>query len=206
MKPALQGLVLAGGRSSRMGTDKAAVRFAGRTLLGRAVTQLRGVVAHVYVSSRADQEGSDIRAPYTVIADQATGIGPAAGLLAAHELFPDVAWLVLAVDMPLVTSLELTQLVRARDASAAATAWRSPADGKPEPLCAIYEPATLAALALQVEQGGSSSLRRWLEGAAVKYLPAASSELLRSANTPAELDELSRWRTADITDGKVDGG
>jgi molybdopterin-guanine dinucleotide biosynthesis protein A len=179
-----------------MGSDKAALSFAGSTLLGRAVAQLRGVVEHVYVSSRADQEGSDVRAPYALIADQTAGIGPAAGLLAAHELFPAAAWLVLAVDMPLVTSAELARLVRARDAAAAATAWRSPDDGKPEPLCAIYEPATLAALARHIEQGGSSSLRGWLESAEVKYLPDSSSEWLRSANTPAELANLSRWRAA----------
>jgi len=196
VKPALHGLVLTGGRGVRMGADKAAVDFAGSTLLRRAVAQMRGVTPHVYVSSRADQEGTDIRAPYELIADQAVGIGPAAGLLAAHSLRPGAAWLVLAVDMPLVTATELAKLVRGRDAAVAATAWRSPDDGKPEPLCAIYEPATLAALAAHIDDGGASSLRRWLEGADVKYLPDASSEWLRSANTPSDLEQLSRRHAA----------
>lgn len=206
MKPVLHGLVLAGGRSRRMGTDKAAIRFGQRTLLSRAVAQLRSAVGHVYVSCRAEQDGSDSRAPYAVIADQVVGIGPAAGLLAAHALHPASAWMVLAVDMPLVTSAVLAELLAARESAAAATAWRSATDAKPEPLCTIYEPATLAALAQHVELGGSSSLRSWLEAANVKYVAGDSSKLLRSANTREDLEQMSRMSAAPTMSGKADGG
>jgi len=72
-------------------------------------------------------------------------------------------------------------------------------------LCALYEPATLAALTAHVDEGGGGSLRRWLEGARVNYLTGTSSELLRSANTPEDFEQLRRRQATSMTNGKPDG-
>ena len=107
----LYGLVLAGGSSQRMGQDKAALAYGGRLQLDRAFSLLMPRVARCFVSLREDQKNDSLRAAYPGIVDRMGGIGPAAGLLAAHDLYPDVAWLVLACDLPLLDEATLDALM-----------------------------------------------------------------------------------------------
>jgi molybdopterin-guanine dinucleotide biosynthesis protein A len=188
--PELRGLVLAGGRSERLGRDKAALLVGGEALLERAVITLGNVVTNIHVAVRRDQLADALRGRFALIADFAEGIGPAAGMLAAHGLHPDAAWLVLACDMPRVTGELLAVLVNHRDTTRPATAFRSPADGLPEPLCAIYEPATLARFRRQVDAGGDPSPRGWLVAECSALLDAPGPDVLESINTPADLDRL----------------
>lgn len=188
--PELRGLVLAGGRSERLGRDKAALLVDGQTLLERAVITLGGLVADIRIAVRPDQLTHSLRGRFALIADFAEGIGPAAGMLAAHGQDPDAAWLVLACDMPRVTPELLAMLVSHRDAKRPATAFRSPADGLPEPLCAIYEPATLARFRRAVEAGGDPSPRGWLVAERPVLLDTPGPDVLESINTPADLDRL----------------
>lgn len=185
------GLVLAGGRSERFGRDKAALALDGETLLRRAVRVLRQVVPDTYVAVRPDQLDDDTRREFTLIADEKGNIGPAAGLLAAHRAVPGGAWLVLACDMPLVHQGLLQFLLARRDPARGATAFRCAADSRPEPLCAIYEPATLARFRVQVEAGGDSSLRRWLADAGSLLLDLPESGVLESVNTPQDLERMA---------------
>jgi molybdopterin-guanine dinucleotide biosynthesis protein A len=188
----LRGLVLAGGESLRLGRDKAAVPLDGVTLLERAVNVLSGVLPDVRVAVRREQLADDLRGRFALVADVREGIGPAAGMLAAHGLDPAAAWLVLACDMPGVTRELLARLVAGRDPGRGATAYRSPADGLPEPLCAIYEPATLSRLRREVDAGGGSGLRDLLSGAHPVLLDVPGPHALGSINTPEDLDRLTR--------------
>jgi molybdopterin-guanine dinucleotide biosynthesis protein A len=188
----LRGVVVAGGRSTRFGRDKAALIVAGQSLLERAVATLSTVVSEVRIAVRADQMSDSLRRRFTPLADIAEDIGPAAGILAAHRWCPDAAWLVLACDMPRVTPDMLALLVSHRDATGPATAFRTPADGMPEPLCAIYEPATLARFRRQVETGGNPSPRSWLVAEQAVLLDAPGADALKSINTPDDLARLSR--------------
>ena len=193
--PDLRGLVLAGGRSERLGRDKAALLIDGEPLLARAVAALSGVVSDVRIAVRPDQLDESLRRRFALLPDVAEGIGPAAGILAAHRLFPDAAWLVLACDMPGVTRYMLATLVGQRDITRPATAFQAPTDGLPEPLCAIYEPATLTRFRRQVEAGGNLSPRSWLVAERPALLAAPGADALSSINTPADLDRLNRpWR------------
>jgi len=187
----LRGLVLAGGHSRRLGQDKAAVRIGGATQLERSVQLLRSVVADVRVAIRPDQSGDALRRQFQCVTDVPGDFGPAAGVLSAHAAQPDSAWLVLACDMPSVTADLLHALVAARDSSRAATAFRAEADGAPEPLCALYEPATLAAFQRQVEAGGSTSLRHWLAAADAVLLDAPARGALASINRRDDLARLA---------------
>ena len=187
--PPLHGLVLAGGQSSRMGTDKAAIEIGGRTLLDQAVTMLGSLVDAVYVGVRADQATDGLRSRFPSIID-APGIGgPAASLVAASRRDPGAAWLVVACDMPGLGRDLLAGLVAARDPARGGTAWRG-ADGTlPEPLCAIWEPATLARLAEETGKAGTRPLspRAWLAAADPLLLNPARPAALESVNTPADL-------------------
>jgi molybdopterin-guanine dinucleotide biosynthesis protein A len=175
-RAALRGLVLAGGRSSRMGADKAALLVDGRPLLVRTVGLLEPLTTSVHVAIRAGQADDELE-------------GPAAGLLAAWTHDPGAAWLVVACDMPGLDCAALEALVAGRDADRGATAWRSPGDGLPEPLCAIWEPATLARLAAEAGQGGTGTVspRAILAAAHPLLLNPARPSALTSVNTPADL-------------------
>lgn len=190
--PPLRGLVLAGGRSERLGRDKAAVEVDGTTLLERAVAALAAVTGDVRVAVRADQLADRLRGRFRLLEDAGQGIGPAAGILAAHAADPGSAWLVLACDMPFAGPAELRALVAARDPARPATAFRAAADGLPEPLCALYEPATLAAFRRHVAAGGNPSPRGWLAAAYPLLLDAPAPDALDSINTPEDLEHLAR--------------
>lgn len=136
----LMGLVLAGGRSRRMQLDKAALQIDGLSQLERSVDLLQRVCEAVYVSARADQCDDPLRNRYPLIIDRYDDAGPLAGIISAQLEYPGRPWLVVACDLPLLDEESLSFVVRNRDASKMATAYRSTRDGLPEPLCAIYEP------------------------------------------------------------------
>jgi molybdenum cofactor guanylyltransferase len=185
MSAPLYGLVLAGGRSTRMGRDKAALSYQGRSQLERAMQLLEPHVERAFVSVRADQRGDPLRAGYSQIADSRENLGPVAGLIAAQERHPEVAWLVLACDLPLLDAATLAQLLRARAPQRDATAFRSSHDGLPEPLCAVYEPATRQKL-LDYVARGKDCPRKFLLQADTLLLEQPEPRALDNANTPEE--------------------
>lgn len=188
-QPLLRGLVLAGGQSARMGEDKAALKVDGQTLLARSVRLLAPLTTAVQVAIRPGQACDGLRGEFAVLLDADAVPGPAGGLVAAWQHDPDAAWLVLACDMPAVDRAALEELVAARDPGCGGTAWRNPADGLPEPLCAIWEPATLARLAAVARQAGNGpvSPRAVLAAADPLLLNPAQPLALRSVNTRADL-------------------
>jgi molybdenum cofactor guanylyltransferase len=183
--PMLLGLVLAGGRSTRMRTDKAALLYGGRSQLERAMALIAPHVERAYVSVRADQSTDPLRARFPQIPDTHDGLGPIAGLLAAQARYPEAAWLVLACDLPLLDAATLAHLVRSRVPERVATAYRSSHDGLPEPLCAIWEPRSAADLAAYVA-GGRQCPRRFLLGADTCLIEEPQPGALDNINTPDE--------------------
>ena len=167
----LSGVVLAGGLSTRFGSDKAAAEIAGVSLLERAVGLLESVLDDVWVSVRPEQAGDALRSRFRCLADRYPGQGPASGLEAAHAAAPGRAWLALACDQPSLSGADLERLVAERDPEAAATACCDPASGVLQPLCAIYEPATLAGLAKETALGTGPSPRGYLESRPLKLIP-----------------------------------
>ncbi|MFO1502268.1 MAG: NTP transferase domain-containing protein [Steroidobacteraceae bacterium] len=189
MSAPLHGLVLAGGRSSRMGRDKAALEYAGRSQLERAFALLDPLVSRCFVSVRADQQHDPLRARFPQIVDAAPGVeGPAAGILSALRAHPQSAWLVLACDLPFLDAGTLQHLIARRDPTRTATAFRSSHDGLPEPLCAIYEPAARSALEAFVA-GGRICPRKFLIQSDALLLDQPRAESLDNVNTPTELEE-----------------
>ena len=204
MSAPLYGLVLAGGRSVRMGHDKAALATQGRTQLERAMALLAPLVERAFVSVRADQRADPLRAGFAQIVDRHENLGPIAGLLAAQAEHPDHAWLVLACDLPLLDAATLAHLLRHRAASREATAYRSSRDGLPEPLCAVYEPSSQVRLAAYVA-GGRDCPRKFLMQADVALLDEPDPRALDNANTPEEyaaamaaLDPAARGATCRL--------
>jgi molybdopterin-guanine dinucleotide biosynthesis protein A len=187
----LNGLVLAGGHSSRMREDKAALAFRQRPQLELAFELLAPIVSRAWVSVRPDQRDDPLRAAYPQIIDGPGSGGPIAGIIAAQAAYPQAAWLVIACDLPLLDAKTLKQLLAGRDAGKLATAFRSAADGLPEPLCAVYEPASREAI-LRFVAAGVSCPRKFLATHDVAIMQLASASALANANTPEDLAAARR--------------
>jgi len=185
----LFGLVLAGGRSTRMQRDKAAIEYRpGETQLDAAMKLLAPRVARAFVSVRADQRNESARAAWPQIVDRGDVEGPIAGITAALAEHPDVAWLVLACDLPYLDARTLDTLIAARDTSGDATAFKSSHDGLPEPLCAIYEPRARDSIATYVATGRNCP-RKFLINARTRLLEQPDPRSLDNVNTVAEYGE-----------------
>lgn len=183
--PALFGLVLAGGASTRMRTDKAALEYRGQPQLHRAFELLSQVCAATFVSVRPDQRDDPARAGFPQIVDRQPGIGPIAGISAALLEHPKAAWLVLACDLPFLTEETLQNLIAHRDPQKMATAYRSTHDGLPEPLCAIWEPAAREPVLASIGSGKQCP-RKFLINADVLLLDLPERQALDNVNTREE--------------------
>ena len=192
MSPLL-GLVLAGGRSTRMRADKAALAYGARPQLAEAFELVARHAEGAFVSVRADQAAEPLRAAYPQIVDGATGRGPIAGIIAAQASHPAAAWLVVACDLPQLDDATLAELVRRRDPHRLATAFASSHDGLPEPLCAIYEPASREAILAHVAAHRDCP-RKFLASHDVLLLPPRPSAALDNANTPEDAAAVRRAR------------
>jgi molybdopterin-guanine dinucleotide biosynthesis protein A len=179
------GLVLAGGRSRRMGRDKAVLEYAGETQLTRAMQLLQPLVQRAFVSVRADQLQDPARAGFELVADRVADQGPIGGIQAALEQFPGVAWLVAACDLPFLTTATLQQLLASRAPTRDATAFTSRHDGKPQPLCAIYEPGCRVAIERWLAAGNQCP-RKFLAQADTELMELAESAALDNINTADE--------------------
>jgi molybdopterin-guanine dinucleotide biosynthesis protein A len=144
------GFVLAGGKSTRMGSDKAFLQFEGRTLLDRALTVMATVCDHVKIV--ADPVKFAKYESETVIADTFPGCGPLGGIHAALAQSSFRLNLMLAVDMPFVSSELLSFLFARAEGNAAVVNVPRISDGL-QPLCAIYR-RDFAAVAEQALRAG----------------------------------------------------
>ncbi len=186
--PPLFGLVLVGGQSRRMGAPKWALDYHGEPQAARTARLLAGVCARVFVSV-ADPDSPAGRLPgAAVIPDAVAFRGPAAGIVSALTAYPGAAFLVAACDLPLLDAATLHALAAARDPHRLATAFRSPRDGSPEPLCAVWEPAARAGL-LAAAEAGAACPRRFLMRdvpPGVRLVDAPDPAALANANTPED--------------------
>jgi molybdopterin-guanine dinucleotide biosynthesis protein A len=186
----LFGLILAGGASTRMQRDKAALAYHGVPQLQWAYDQVAEVCAASFVSVRPDQRDEPKRATLPQIVDRTPGIGPIAGIAAALQEHPKVAWLVVACDLPFVTAATLRHLVAHRDPQRVATAYRSAHDNLPEPLCAIWEPAAREGVLAQIA-AGKQCPRKFLINSNALLLDLPDSRALDNVNTVDEFSAAS---------------
>src|SRR5688572_3766168 len=190
MSAALFGLILAGGASTRMQADKAALAYHGQPQLRWAFDLLSKQCAATFVSVRPDQRDDPARAGYPQIVDRQPGIGPIAGISAALLQHPKAAWLVLACDLPFLTEQTLQYLIAHRDPHKIATAYRSAHDGLPEPLCAIWEPAAREPL-LAYMATGKQCPRKFLINSDTALLDLLEQQALDNVNTVEEFDSAT---------------
>ena len=186
----IYGLILAGGRSSRMGRDKALLSYHGKTQIEWTAERARAICGRVFLSVRPDQVKDPGRAVLPQIVDRIADKGPIAGIMAAQAEAPEAAWLVLACDLPFVDEDTLRHLAAARDPARVATAYRSMHDGLPEPLCAIFEPRSRALIEAYVASGKDCP-RKFLIRSDALMIEQPNPHALDNINTQDEFQAAS---------------
>lgn len=185
----LYGLVLSGGKSTRMGTDKGLIAYHGIPQRTHLYQLLSKVCEETFISIRSDQ-ASELPSDMTPILDEDAYRGPYNGLLSAHNRYPDAAWLVLACDLPLMDEEALEQLIAERDPALVSTAFAQEENPLPEPLCAIWEPEALSTSIDYLAGGAGTCPRKFLiNHDRVKLVFPKNPNTLLNANSEEDYKE-----------------
>ena len=184
------GLVLTGGKSSRMKRDKAFLSYHGRPQAIHTYELLTKHLSHVYISSKSDQWNDSALNRLPQIYDCLDGFGPMGGILSAMRKYPNAAWLVTACDLPFLDEKTVIELLSKRNPFKMATCYESNSEGLPEPLCAIYEPKIYSRLfeAIGNEVGCP---RKVLLLSPTKVLHLPNPRSLENVNYPEEFNNVS---------------
>ena len=202
------GVVLAGGRSTRLGQDKVRLRLPGdgRDMLARTADLLAACTDGVVISCRAPDAGEETLALPGIrsIPDAEPGLGPLGGVWSAlRELRQPI--LVLSCDLPFMDGPTLRRLLDAREArlpGTIMTTYQQEETGFIEALVAVYEPACLPWFDAAWEQG----IRKFsvvIPEELRTHVPYARSEALPffNINYPADFEIARRLAELMRRDG-----
>ena len=187
-KAPLKALILAGGKSQRMGKDKGQIDYHGLAQVDFLQAELESLDIETYISCREEQYEQKQR-----VTDKFKGLGPFGAIASAFQEDPNAAWLVLACDLPAVNRSVINLLLQERDSSKYATCFHNPETGFPDPLLTIWEPKAYMRL-LEFLALGYSCPRKVLINSVVKKIFQEDSSFLRNVNTPEELAAFKRNR------------
>lgn len=180
--PPLNGLVLAGGDSSRMGSDKGLIHYHGLPQREYLFHLLQPLTARTFISARP---GHVEHSHFPILEDRHPDLGPFGAVLTAFQHDPGAAWLVVACDFPLLDTKALTELIDARDPDSRATSFLDPHTLMPEPWMTILEPSIYPVLE-EYHHKGKQSLRGILVDYNTKVIRPSNPDILLNANTPEE--------------------
>lgn len=189
----ISGFVLAGGKSTRMGKDKAVLSLHGRTLLQTALAALRAVASEVAVVGSPKLHSG--YAP--VITDVFDGCGPLGGIHAALSHTKTEFNIILAVDTPFI-SAKLLAFLAERALASRSVVTAPEINAYPQPLCAVYSRAFLP-VAEQALQAGRYKIVPLFRDTTTVYIRqseleqfAFGPEMFENLNTPEDLEHASQ--------------
>ena len=149
----MRGLVLAGGKSSRFGSDKALARLGGMSLLEKVVSTLDAINLRPIVVTRRGIDYSFIQS--TLIYDQLPEKGPLGGLYTAMSVFKNTPFLILTCDMPALTPGVLSGLLASHERCHPVTIYSLEGQGF-QPFPGIYEPSLFGMIKEKIKQNDLS--------------------------------------------------
>jgi molybdenum cofactor guanylyltransferase len=190
-KPVLNGLVLVGGKSQRMGHDKSNIDYHGKPQREYVCELLQKVGVTPYLSCRKEQMEDLSQLGYGLVPDTFTELGPLGAILSAFRARPKDAWLVIACDLPFLNETILKELMENRRVTANATAFLNPTNEFPEPLISIWEPKSYST-ALSFLGQGVSCPRKVLINSDTHLITVSNPQALMNVNTP---DELANYQS-----------
>jgi molybdopterin-guanine dinucleotide biosynthesis protein A len=186
----LNGLVLAGGLSSRMGSDKALIDYHGKPQREYLFDALATLCHEVYTSCRVEH---NVPPRLNPLPDVLKINSPLNGILTAFQTHPDRAWLAVAIDLPNVSASVLQELIAHRDVRKLATCFFDAEANAVEPLLTIWEPAARSLLAANAESGNVSP-RSFLQQHDVNIVFGMQQSVFTNVN---DSTARARWRSLE---------
>lgn len=195
---ALIGVILCGGKSTRMGTDKGLLKLQAGTWAQTAADKMNALKLPVVLSINKDQfDAYSAVFPSSNLVIDLNSLdihGPLCGLLSVHAHHPHEDLMILGCDLPLMDVELLKELLNNYNLQKDKDAFVFTTDGEPEPLCGIYKHSAL-------QQIYSMALNKQLQRHSMKYMldqvqshfipaPADKKSCFRNFNAHAELNGL----------------
>jgi len=177
----IKGLILCGGKSSRMGQDKALIDFEGKTLLNHATDLFETLDIEFFLSINAGQQ--KLRDHYRCVEDSFEHIGPLGGIVSALRALSSNL-LVIPVDMPRLSQGLMLQLAEARDIQEMVRCFQL--NGRPEPFPSIWSAKAVAQLEAFIKEG-QFSLQKTIARLPHQLIDCDHPELFRNINSPEDL-------------------
>jgi molybdopterin-guanine dinucleotide biosynthesis protein A len=182
----INGLILAGGQSTRMGKDKGQISFHGKPQREYLFDLLSPYCQRVFLSCK--QTDQQLPPYFNTIKDNYITQSPLNGILSAFDNEQNIAWLTVPVDMPLVDAKTLSFLISNRAPDKMATCFFD-SDGKnPEPLLTLWEPKCYPSLKA-FQASGKISPRDFLKQSDIKLLSIPDQKILTNINSTDELEK-----------------
>lgn len=178
----VRGLILAGGRSTRMGVDKASISYHGRPQVDHLWDIMSALKIETRISCReeqVDQYGD------RALVDTFRNMGPYGAIMSAFKEDPNVAWLVIACDLPLLSLQHVEELISKRQATKVATCYYNELTGWPDPLFALWEPKAYNRL-LGFMGLGYNCPRKVLINSDIHMIKDGDTDRLMNANSPED--------------------
>jgi len=177
----LNGLILAGGKSSRMGWDKSLINYHGKPQRDYLIDLLNPFCTDIFLSASRES-----RTTPNIIPDHFDLDSPLNGILSAFHYDPSAAWLTVPVDMPNIDNSVVEYIIRNRDPGKVATCFFDSEGKLPEPLFTLWETKAKPLLFNFYNSGGFSP-RKFLEENDVQILQALDPNFLVNINTKEDL-------------------
>ena len=184
----INGLILSGGLSTRMGEEKRLINYHGKSQEEYLFELIKPYCSEVYISINRNQISN---LPHIFDLDLSVQ-SPIVGIISAFDKKPETAWLVVACDMPFVNQGVIKYLIKNRNPEKFATAFENSEEYFPEPLLTIYEPEIYEKLQKAVEQGMKSP-RRILQNLEIELLQISDKQVLININTLSEREKINTF-------------
>jgi molybdopterin-guanine dinucleotide biosynthesis protein A len=184
----LTGILLGGGKSQRMGTDKALLTVNNQPMISYPLNTLKEWCSEILVSANDNRLNF---LGYPIINDEFPGIGPMGGLYSCLSFSSNHKNIVVACDMPALNGSILKKLISVNEKCDVVV---PVVNHRPEPLYALYHKSVLPTVAMLIHQK-IYSLQKLLSLANVLYITPEKHETneLLNINSPVELLEYARY-------------
>jgi len=179
-------VVMAGGRSKRMGQDKGLIQYKNKAHRYFMADLLKTLFSEVVISVPFDFKIPE-NSNYTYVKDIVADLGPLGGLYSIFKSYPNKSILIIATDMPEVEISHIEYLLENRDENAVATCYKNK-DGFVEPLFAIWENSA-SDIIENLIKGKKLSMRMILKNHNAKIIAIQNEKALLNINTEEEKEK-----------------
>lgn len=188
------GIVVCGGKSTRMGTDKSMLSYHGKPQLYHVYEMLEGLCEKVFISCNREQAGR-ISSPHQYLEDlpEFEEIGPMAAILTAFHIAKNHDFLVIGCDYPFLTPRELESFLLSIDKNHVATAFYNEEKSLYEPLLALYSSGA-GEMIREMFDEGNYSLQSFLRNSSAGKFIGFKRESITSVDSP----EMYEWAKKHI--------